>query len=263
MDNEQLVVVDSLSFSYEGGAEALRSVSFALHEGERLGLIGPNGAGKSTLFLCMSGVLQGFAGTIRVAGLSPSDRKDLPKLRQMLGIVFQSSDDQLFNPTVIEDVAFGPRNLGLDKRAAAQRAESALAKVNMAPETYERPPHRLSAGQKRRAALAGILAMEPRVLLLDEPASDLDPQGKRELIELLDRIDGAKIIAAHDLELIRRTCERVVVIDKGEIVGDGPADEILAEAELMEAHGLEVPFSLQCCQTCSDIYRGQAHTHGK
>ncbi len=261
MEDEHLIVVENLSFAYESGPQALRGVSFSLHEGERLGLIGPNGAGKSTLFLCMSGVLQGFTGTICVDGLSPHDREQLPKLRQILGIVFQSSDDQLFNPTVIEDVAFGPRNIGIDKGVAEQRARSALAKVNMPPEIYERPPYRISAGQKRRAALAGVLAMEPRVLLLDEPASDLDPKGKKELIELLDRIDGAQIIAAHDLELIRKTCQRVVVIDEGEVVGDGPADEILSRTELMEAHGLEVPFSLQCCQTCADMYEGRSHTH--
>ncbi len=259
MENQHLIVVENLSFSYEGGTEALRGVSFRLHKGERLGLIGPNGAGKSTLFLCMAGVLQGFTGTIRVGGLCPCDRKQLPKLRQLLGIVFQSSDDQLFNPTVMEDVAFGPRNLGLQKNAAEERARSALAMVNMPRETHDRPPYRLSAGQKRRTALAGVLAMEPQVLLLDEPASDLDPQGKKELIELLYRIDGAQIIAAHDLELVRKTCQRVLVIDKGQIVGDGPADEVLSDTELMESHGLEVPFSLQCCQTCTDMYQARLH----
>ncbi len=263
MEDKRLIVVENLSFSYQGGTQALSAVSLTLAPGERLGLIGPNGAGKSTLFLCLSGVLQGYTGSIKVAGLSPDDKKQLPKLRQLLGMVFQSSDDQLFNPTVIEDAAFGPRNLGRSKQEAVARAEAALGEVGMSPELHTRPPYRLSAGQKRRTALAGILAMEPHVLLLDEPASDLDPLGKRELIGLLDRINVARIIAAHDLELIRKTCHRVVVIDSGKVVGDGPVEEVLSNRELMESHGLEVPFSLQCCDQCAELYRSNLHTHEK
>jgi len=246
--NGDLVLVRQLGFSYDGRVAALKGVSFSVSAGERLGLVGPNGAGKSTLFLCMTGVLRGFTGGIRVAGLSPADEGDLPELRRKVGLMFQSCDDQLFNPTVLEDVAFGPRNLGLSREEAVARAEKSLESVGLPPELYDRPPHKLSYGQKRRAALAGVLAMEPEILLLDEPGSDLDPKGKRDLIKLLDSLDKTLVISSHDLELVRRTCGRIIVLDGGKKVGEGPTDEVMGDAALMEGHGLEVPYSLRTSQ---------------
>ncbi len=162
--------------------------------------------------------------------------------------MFQSCDDQLFNPTVLDDVAFGPRNLGASREEAAQAAARALTDVGLPPDLHDRAPHHLSSGQKRRVALAGILAMDPDVLLLDEPASDLDPRGRNELIALLKRLGRTQLVAGHDLELIRQTCSRIVVLDGGAVVADGPTDAILSDAALMNAHGLEVPHSLRCCR---------------
>lgn len=258
VDHGPLIELRDLSFAYDGHSDALRGLWLSVAPGERVGLIGPNGAGKSTLFLCLAGVLHGYRGTIAVDGLSPGDERQLPALRRKVGVMFQSSDDQLFNPTVLDDVAFGPLNLGLSREAARQTALDALARVGVTADLHDRPPHRLSNGQRRRVALAGILAMDPAVLLLDEPASDLDPRGRAELIELLRQIGGTQLLAGHDLEMIRRTCQRVVLLDGGTLVADGPTDDVLSDAALMDAHGLYVPHSLQCCH---DHGPGHAHAH--
>lgn len=247
MNRKPLIILDALSFAYDGHADALRGLTLEINPGEHVGLIGPNGAGKSTLFLCLTGVLHGYRGRIEIDGLSPADPKQLPALRRTVGMVFQSSDDQLFNPTVLDDVAFGPLNLGASRDEALATARQALARVGLAEDLHTRAPHRLSNGQKRRVALAGVLAMAPAAMLLDEPASDLDARGRTELINLLNRLGGTQIIAGHNLELIRRTCRRVVLLDDGRIVADALTDTILADADLMTAHGMEVPHSLQCC----------------
>lgn len=245
MNNEPQILIEKLSFSYDEQANALQDVTLSIEAGEHVGFIGPNGAGKSTLFLCMLGVLTGYRGRISVAGLSPSRDDQLRELRRRVGLVFQNCDDQLFNPTVIDDVAFGPLNLGASREQARQTAIDALTRVGLPAELAQRPPHRLSNGQKRRVALAGILAMNPDVLLLDEPASDLDPRGRTELIELLVGLNHTQLIAGHDLELIRLTCRRVVIFDAGRIVADGETDTLLSDEKLMHRHGLYVPHSLK------------------
>ncbi len=238
------VKVSDVSYTYAGAIDALCGVSFKVERGKRTGLIGPNGAGKSTLFLCLLGLLPGFTGCIRVGELDVSSHGDLTELRRRVGLVFQDPDDQLFNPTVLEDVAFGPLNLGLSKEESAARSRESLKLVGVPAELFDRPPHRLSRGQKRRVAIAGILAMEPGLILLDEPTSDLDPRGRRGLADLLATLAPTMIIATHDLEFVLETCDNVVVMDAGEIVTSGEPRSIMSDREIMHSHGLEVPHSL-------------------
>ncbi len=235
--------VRGLRYSYPQGQVALQGVSFEAGEGERIGLVGPNGAGKTSLFLCLCGVLAPRADLVRVAGLEVLDPADRRKLPGEVGIVFQNPDDQLFNATVFDDVAFGPLNQGLSANDVRTRTAEALARVGLKG-FEDRVPLHLSGGEKRRAALAGVLAMRPRVLLLDEPSIYLDPRGRRDLITLLDRLGGTQLIASHDLELVLQTCNRVLVLDSGRMVADGAARSVLSDAALMEEHGLEVPASL-------------------
>jgi cobalt/nickel transport system ATP-binding protein len=239
--------VRELCFAYPQGALALNAITFAAQPNECIGLVGPNGAGKTSLFLCLTGVLSPRSGAMRICGLevrNPAQRRCLP---EHVGIVFQNSDDQLFSSTVLDDVAFGPLNLGLDAKEVQRRVAEALERVGMAGQEGRIPFH-LSGGEKRRVALAGVLAMRPEVLLLDEPSMFLDPRGRRELIALLNNLGGTKLIASHDLEMILATCRRVLVLDGGKIVADGEARQILGDGGLMEAHGLEVAASLQCAR---------------
>jgi len=237
-----VIEVRGLTFVYPSGRRALEDLSFDIAADESVGLVGPNGAGKTTLFLCLTGVLPVKAGTIRLAGLDPAvDRRRLPA---KVGIIFQDSDDQLFHTTVLDDVAFGPLNLGLSDAATQLRVTEALAAVG-AQGLAQRVPQHLSGGEKRRVALAGVLAMRPDILLLDEPSMYLDPRGRRELIRLLAVLPGSRIVAAHDLEMILETCPRVLLLDGGRLVASGRARELLADAALMEAHGLEVPYCLR------------------
>jgi cobalt/nickel transport system ATP-binding protein len=240
---EPILHVRELTYAYPGGPTALDRLSFTAGAGESVGLIGPNGAGKTSLFLCLSGVLPVRPGVVRVAGLDPADPAQRRRLPAQLGIVFQNSDDQLFNATVFDDVAFGPLNLGLSADEVKRRVAAALEEVGLA--AFEaRVPFHLSGGEKRRVALAGVLAMRPQVLLLDEPSMYLDPRGRRELIRLVNGLAVVKMIASHDLELIRQTCRRVLLLDAGRLVADGETRTVLADAALMDAHGLEVPHSL-------------------
>jgi cobalt/nickel transport system ATP-binding protein len=233
-----------LTYAYPGGVVALNGLTLTVAAGERVGLIGPNGAGKTTLFLCLSGVLSVNEGMIRVAGLNPARPAERRMLPSRVGIVFQNSDDQLFNTTVFDDVAFGPLNLGLALEEVKQRVAEALAWVTL--QGFEqRVPFHLSGGEKQRVALAGVLAMRPQILLLDEPTLHLDPRSRRELIRLLNALPGTKLIASHDLEMIVETCARVVLLDQGRLAADGAPHEVLANAALMETHGLEVPYSLR------------------
>jgi cobalt/nickel transport system ATP-binding protein len=238
------VVVQGLTFAYPQSPPALDAVSFELAASESVGLVGPNGAGKTTLFLCLAGVLRGRAERMTVGGLDLANAAQRKRLPQKVGIVFQNPDDQLFNATVRDDVAFGPLNLGLPANEVRDRVAEALARVGMSGKE-EHVPFHLSGGEKRRVALAGVLAMRPDVLLLDEPSMYLDPRGRRELIELLRGLGGTRLIASHDLELILQTCGRVLLLDRGRLLADGPARTVLADAALMEAHGLEVPWSLR------------------
>jgi cobalt/nickel transport system ATP-binding protein len=235
--------IADLSYAYAGGLTALEHISFEVAAGESIGLVGPNGAGKTTLFLCLSGVLRTPPEAVSVAGLDPANRLQRPRLPARVGIVFQNSDDQLFNSTVFDDVAFGPLNLALTPEEARARVAEALERVGLAG-FEQRAPFHLSGGEKRRAALAGVLAMRPEILLLDEPSMHLDPRGRREFIRLVNSLPATKIIASHDLELILDTCPRSVILDNGRLVADGPARSLFADRALMEAHGLEVPHSL-------------------
>jgi cobalt/nickel transport system ATP-binding protein len=238
------IQVTELTYAYPRGPTALDRITFEAAVGESVGLIGPNGAGKTSLFLCLSGVIAPQARTLRVGGLDlrdPAQRRQLPS---HVGVVFQNSDDQLFNATVFDDVAFGPLNLGLPPDEVRLRTAQALTEVSLTG-LEERPPFHLSGGEKRRVALAGVLAMRPGILLLDEPSSHLDPRGRREFIRLLAGLSGTKIIASHDLELVLQTCPRVLLLDGGRLMADGPARTILADEALMEQHGLEMPYSLR------------------
>jgi cobalt/nickel transport system ATP-binding protein len=241
--NKPLIRVTDLSYAYRSGTRALDHVSFEIGEGECAGLVGPNGAGKTSLFLCMSGVLSAKEGTVNIAGLDPAIADQRRLLPSKTGIVFQNSDDQLFSTTIFDDVAFGPLNLGLQPAEVHKRVQEALERVGLLG-FEQRVPFHLSGGEKRRAALAGVLAMQPDILLLDEPSMYLDPRGRRELIRLIKTLPVTKLIAGHDLEMIRETCSRVLVLDAGKLVADGPARQILSDRVLMEAHGLEVPHSL-------------------
>ena len=238
------IQVRDLTFAYPDGASALAGVSFEIAAGEKVGLIGPNGAGKTSLFLCLAGVLKPRATLLRVGGLDPCDPAQRCRLPAQVGIVFQNSDDQIFNATVFDDVAFGPLNLELPPDEVRKRVAEALQRVGLTG-MEERVPFHLSGGEKRRVALAGVLAMRPSILLLDEPSMYLDPRGRRELIQLLHTLGGTRLIASHDLELILQTCTRVLLLDRGRLMTDGPAHTVLADARLMEAHGLEVPHSLR------------------
>ncbi len=244
MQAAPVIVVRKLSCSYPEGPLALDGVSFSLAAGESVGLIGPNGAGKTSLFLCLSGVLRPQAEELLIAGLDLKDAGQRKRLPTQVGIVFQHSDDQLFNATVFDDVAFGPLNLGLPADEVRHRVAEALGRVGLLGQE-ERVPFHLSGGEKRRVALAGVLAMRPQVLLLDEPSLHLDPRGRRELIRLLGEVGGTRIIASHDLEMILQTCQRVLLLDHGRLIVDGPARILLANETLMEEHGLEVPHSLR------------------
>ncbi len=244
VDPSPLVRVRDLTYAYPGGKPVLCNISFTLGAGETIGLIGPNGAGKTTLFLTLAGVLPVKSGSLMLAGLDPGLSADRKKLPAKIGIIFQNSDDQLFSSRVADDVAFGPHNLGLPREEVVRRVADALRRVGL--EGFDdRVPYHLSGGEKRRAAIAGVLAMQPEILLLDEPSMFLDPRGRRELIGWLNAYGHAKIIASHDLEMILDTCTRVLVLDRGTIVRSGPTAEVCRDAEFMEGHGLEVPYRLR------------------
>ena len=235
-----------LRFQYHDGTEALRGVNFTVAAGECVGLIGPNGAGKSTLLQHLNGILpEKLAGAPAVFVFGqPLTEDSLPSLRREVGLLFQDPDDQLFCPTVREDVAFGPQQFGIEGPELSRVVRDALKQVGL--EGFEkRSPHHLSHGEKRRVCLAGVLACQPRVLVLDEPTSDLDPRGKREFKELLRQIPATKIIATHDLELVVELCHRTIVLDQGAVAAEGLTAELLANEPLMLAHGLEKPHILK------------------
>jgi len=241
--SHHVVEVRDLSFAYPDGTEALKGVSFRIEHGAAVALIGGNGAGKSTLLLHLNGYLPTRRGEVLI-GDTLLTRETAALARRAIGMVFQDPDDQLFMPTVAEDVAFGPLNAGLPPDQAEQRVASALARVGMA-HLRDRPPYRLSAGEKRAVAIATVLAMSPDILLLDEPSSNLDPRGRRRLIDLLRSFEHTRMIATHDLELVVEVCSRVIVLDGGRIVADGPTRDILNDEALMLAHALERPHILR------------------
>ena len=232
--------VRGLAFAYPDGHQALFGVDLHVHRGERVALLGPNGAGKTTLVLHLNGVHRAGAGTVRVGGMEVT-REHVQEIRRRVGIVFQDPDDQLFMPTVADDVAFGPANFGVTEPELALRVKEALEAVGVA-ELADRSPMHLSGGQRRRAALATVLACDPEILVLDEPSTHLDPVARRELAEVLLGLDRTMLMVTHDLPYALQLCPRSVVIDGGVVVADAPTREILADADFLAAHRLELPF---------------------
>jgi len=232
--------VKELRFTYPDGREALQGVDMRVEVGERVALLGPNGAGKTTLALHLNGIHDAAAGSIAIGDLSLA-ADTLAEVRRRVGLVFQDSDDQLFMPSVAEDVAFGPANLGLSGTVLDDRVAEALAAVE-AGELAERAPHHLSGGERRRAALATVLAMHPDVLVLDEPSSGLDPAGRRELVTMLQSLNITQLVITHDLPFALELCERSVIMDGGVVVADGPTRQILSDDALLRRHRLEMPF---------------------
>jgi cobalt/nickel transport system ATP-binding protein len=232
--------VSGLAFAYPDGHQALFGVDFSIARGERVALLGPNGAGKTTLVLHLNGILGGGTGTVTVAGLPVADRH-MAEIRRRVGIVFQDPDDQLFMPTVREDVAFGPAAAGVKGAELEERVDRALDLVGMRA-FRDRPPHHLSFGQRRRVAVATVLAMEPEILVLDEPSSNLDPASRRELADILRALDVTVLMVTHDLPYALELCPRSLILSEGVIAADGPTAELLSDEALMRAHRLELPF---------------------
>ncbi len=246
--SHHLVAAERISYSYPDGTRALSEVSFRIVHGESVAVVGANGAGKSTLLLHLNGALLPQEGRVVIGDL-PVTRGTLREVRRSVGMVFQDPDDQLFLPTVRDDVAFGPLNLGLSHEEASARVDAALAATGI-PHLAGKPPYRLSAGEKRRAAIATVLALSPGVLVLDEPTTGLDPRGRRQLIELLAGFTHTKILATHDLELVLSLCRRTIVLESGRVVADGPTAEVFADEGLLLSSGLERPASLSPCPRC-------------
>lgn len=237
------ISIQHLTYAYPDGTQALREISLEIKASERVALIGANGSGKSTLLLHFNGILQPEAGEI-VVGEWPVKAQNLKQIRNFVGVVFQHPDDQLFMPTVWEDICFGPRNLGLTETKIFQRAEQAMAAVELDLECYrDRNTSNLSGGEKKRVAIAGVLAMDPQVLVLDEPSAQLDPRSRRQLIQLLGDLPQTQVIATHDLDLALELCDRTVVLSQGQVVYDGPTAGVLTNLEFLEQHALELPLS--------------------
>ena len=262
MADDGLIRLHDIHFGYAGRPALFAGLNLALHEGDLLGIVGSNGRGKTTLFRLLVGLLQPTRGTIDAFGSVVRSPRDYEQVRRRVGFLFQDTEDQLFCPTVEEDVAFGPLNLGKSSAEAAEMVEQTLERLGLS-NLARRISYELSGGEKRLVALATALAMQPKILLLDEPATGLDPRSRRELIEQLAHIGETQIIASHDMEFVRSTCRRVIVLDAGKIVGDGLTDEILGNESLMLPYGLEVPHSLVAEGALAfDHHHGAGPSHG-
>jgi cobalt/nickel transport system ATP-binding protein len=248
--SHHLVEVKDLEYSYPDGTSVLRGVSFRLTHGEAVAIIGANGAGKSTLLLQLNGCLLPQAGTVRI-GDFPLTKETLPYVRRTVGMVFQDPDDQLFMPLVYDDVAFGPLNLGLPLAEVEERVMQALATVG-ATHLKDRPPYRLSGGEKRAVAIASVLSMAPSILVMDEPTSYLDPKTRRCLIELLKTFKHTLIVATHDLDMVLDLCSRTLVLKDVRVAADGPTLDILQNDELLASSSLEKPLCMQGCPVCRE-----------
>lgn len=235
--------VRGLRFSYPDGRQVLRGLDLHVAEGERLAILGPNGAGKTTLALHLNGILRAAEGSVNIGELELDD-DTVAEIRRRVGLVFQDPNDQLFMPTVREDVAFGPANLGMSGDELEERTAEALELVE-GEHLADRAPHHLSDGERRRVAIAGVLAMRPDVLVLDEPTMGLDPAGRRELVATLQDIGMTHLVITHDLPLALELCERAVIIDAGRIVADAPTPELLRDRAMLEAHRLELPYGFE------------------
>jgi cobalt/nickel transport system ATP-binding protein len=233
-----ILEINHLQYSYPDGQRALQGISLRLDPSEKVALVGPNGSGKSTLLLNVIGILQGD-GEIRVGGIEVLNR-NLPLIRANVGFVFQNPDDQLFSPTVFEDVAFGPLHMGFAEEVAREKVENALELVHMGKYS-SRLSHHLSMGEKKRISMATVLSMEPEILLLDEPTAGLDPRSRRNLIQLLEELPQSMLVATHDLLMVRELFPRMIVLDDGVVVADGKTKQILQNEELLNSHGLEMP----------------------
>ena len=233
------VDVRDLVYTYPDGFEALKGITLSLARGEKVALIGPNGAGKSTLMLHLNGINFPTSGSVSIGGLAVN-KANIGRIRAEVGLVFQDPDDQLFSPTVYDDVAFGPVHMGLSKAEVDRRVTAALEVVGLAG-FEQRQPYHLSIGQRKRAALATVLSMSPSVLVLDEPSAGLDPRGRRELINLFRGLEQTMLVSTHDMKLVAEVFPRTVIVDGGRIVADGPTTAILEDKDLLEAHGLEQP----------------------
>jgi len=246
--SHHIVEVKNLKFSYPDGTCALQDITFRITHGESVAVVGENGAGKSTLLLHLNGYLMSGNGIIRI-GDYPLTKGTIKEVRRTVGMVFQDPDDQLFMPTVYDDVAFGPLNLSLPPEEVDARVHNALSTVG-ALHLKNRPPYRLSGGEKRSVSIATVLAMSPDILVMDEPTSNLDPMARRKLIELLRTFKHTKIIATHDLDMVVDLCERTIVIHKGQVMADGPTVEIFMNQELLAKSHLEKPLRMQGCPVC-------------
>ena len=238
----ELLNIKNLSFTYEDGNEVLSDINLVARDGESIGIIGANGIGKSTLMKLLVGLYLNYKGQLEVAGHAMTG-KNLNHIREHVGYVFQDSDSQLFLSTVEEDVAFGPQNYGLSEEEVEERVKEALEKVHIT-ELRKKHNYKLSGGEKKLAAIATILSMEPDIIIMDEPSIALDPRNRKNLMKILNEINVLKLITSHDLDFVLDTCDRVRLLDDGRIIADGKAEEILRDEELLTSHGLELPLSL-------------------
>lgn len=240
--------VKNVQYSYPDGHKAIKEMNFTLTHGESVGIVGANGAGKSTLLMLLMGILFPTKGEI-IIGDVPVTKKTLPLIRKSVGMVFQDPEDQLFMPTVYDDIAFGPRNYMLEEKAVETLVLKAMDMVGIT-HLRDRPPFKLSGGEKRAAAIATVLAMEPDILVMDEPTAALDPKARRRVMSYLRNFKHTKLITSHDLDMVFDLCDRTIVIKEGIIAADGPTLKILTDAQFMDDCGLEVPFSIQSCPVC-------------
>lgn len=241
--SHHIVKLENVAFTYPDGTQALRGISFVIKHGESVGIVGSNGSGKTTLLMHLNGYLLPKSGIVNIGDIILT-KNTRSEIRKKVGLVFQNPDDQLFMPTVYEDVAFGPLNMGLSFEHVENKVIDALKKVGCL-DLKDKPPHRLSGGQKRSVSIATVIAMSPDILVMDEPSSNLDPKSRRSLISLLKSFEHTKIIASHDLDMILEVCERCIVIRDGLVAADGPTKEILINKKLLEENNLELPLSLQ------------------
>ncbi len=242
------IELEEVSFSYPDGHQALDNITFLLGHGESVGVVGANGAGKSTLLSILSGIVFPQKGSVRVGDI-PVTKKTLAEVRRSIGLVFQEPDDQLFMTSVYDDVAFGPRNYRLDEKEVEQRVIRALEEVGIS-HLKDRPPYKLSGGEKKLAAIAAVISMKPDILIMDEPTASLDPKARRKVMNILKSFSHTKIITSHDLDMIMDMCERTIILKSGKIAADGPTTEILGNSGLMDSCGLEIPLAMQTCPLC-------------